>query len=107
MWCEHCRDHFEKDHYDQPYVGFDGEKYPDGQHGVGSEYGPYGILLEKEEKADMYDDLAKKYLQLQANFNRYHETLVFVSTSDNARACRNHAQEALFPSLRRWKENDE
>lgn len=33
MWCEHCRDHFDNDHY------------VDGQHGIGEGYGPTGYQL--------------------------------------------------------------
>lgn len=47
-WCELCRDHFDKDHFDQPYESSDGHVYESGRHGEGSEYGPYGILLSKE-----------------------------------------------------------
>lgn len=37
-WCEHCRDHFDEDHYDD-----------EGDHRSGLEYGPLGeqILLER------------------------------------------------------------
>jgi hypothetical protein len=35
MWCEHCRDHYETDHY----------ATPDGGHGAGAEFGFYGLLL--------------------------------------------------------------
>lgn len=34
-WCEHCRDHFNKDHYDAELV-----------HKAGKQYGYYGYLLE-------------------------------------------------------------
>jgi hypothetical protein len=37
-WCEHCRDHYDEDHY-----GDDS-----GPHRVGREYGRYGELLQAE-----------------------------------------------------------
>lgn len=33
IWCECCRMHFDVDHF------------PNGMHGVGVDYGPYGLLL--------------------------------------------------------------
>jgi hypothetical protein len=49
-WCEACRDHFDKDHFDQPWESpTDGFVYENGAHGVGPEYGPVGISLWKEE----------------------------------------------------------
>jgi len=37
-WCEHCRDHFDEDHYDD-----------EGRHLSGLEYGPTGVLMLLEE----------------------------------------------------------
>ena len=39
IWCEHCRDHFDTDHYDTPLA----------IHGAGPEFGPYGVLLATEK----------------------------------------------------------
>lgn len=63
-WCEHCQDHFDETHYVVPWQSsVDGTWYggPDdpggGEHGAGSEYGPYGELLAKEEA---YDKLVRR-----------------------------------------------
>lgn len=39
-WCEHCRDHYDGDHYDDH-----------GRHKVGVQYGPTGVSLRRAEIA--------------------------------------------------------
>jgi len=47
IWCEHCRDHFEEDHY------------PDGSHAAGLQFGPTGrtMVIESAVQALMADDV--------------------------------------------------
>jgi hypothetical protein len=42
-WCEHCRDHFDENHYPEPY----------GPHKVGPAYGPTGQALVFAQMARM------------------------------------------------------
>lgn len=46
IWCEHCRDHFDVDHYDE-----------DGDHIVGPDAGPFGALLADAETKTVRNSL--------------------------------------------------
>lgn len=51
MWCEACRDRFDRDHWVVPWIDPDGAIYQGRGHGVGAEFGPYGRLLAIEQAA--------------------------------------------------------
>jgi hypothetical protein len=38
VWCEHCRDHFDEDHYEGGY------------HKVGTQWGPTGLRMAAEQR---------------------------------------------------------
>jgi hypothetical protein len=60
MWCDACQDHFDTDHFDRPWTSpVDGQWYPDGAHGIGAEYGSYGVLLAWRRNAESVVALLK------------------------------------------------